>query len=104
MASFFEFLASNELTIVVCLMVVVFLLVISIIVIDLVSKKKEKDVDEDLELDNEFDKTNISVNTDGIGMVADATALDKIDVEAVTKSLERTQEIEEIKYVEEDEE
>ena len=84
MASFFEFLASNELTIVVCLMVVVFLLVISIVVMDLVSKKKEKELEEDLELDNEFDKTNISVNTDGIGMVADVTALDKIDVEAVT--------------------
>lgn len=100
MASFFEFLASNELTLVVCLMIIVFILVISIIVMDIVSKKKNNDEEEinDLVLDN------VNANNDGIGMVADTTALDKIDVEAVTKSLERTQEIEEIKYVEEDEE
>lgn len=106
MASFFEFLASNELTIVVCLLITIFILVMSVIIIDIVSKNKnnKNDIYEDMEMDDELDKTNIKINTDGLGMVADETALDRIDVEAVTKNLEKTQEIEEIKYVEEDEE
>lgn len=104
MATFLEFLASNELAIVVCLMVVIFLLIMSIIIMDLVSKKKEKEDLEEVESSDELEKTSIEVNNDGLGMIADRNALDSIDVEAVTKNLERTQEIEEIKYVEEDEE
>ena len=106
MASFFEFLATNELTIVVCLLVAVFILIMTVIIIDIISKNKsnKKDIDDDFYIDDELDKTNIKINTDGLGMVADETALDRIDVEAVTKNLEKTQEIEEIKYVEEDEE
>jgi len=96
MTKFFEFLSSNELTIVICLLVTIFILIMSIIIIDLVSKSNKKE-----SFDN-LDKSKI--NNDGLGMIADSDALNRIDVEAVTKNLEKTQEIEEIKYVEEDEE
>lgn len=40
MTAFMEFLSSNELTIIICLMVVIFVLIMSIIVIDVFSKQK----------------------------------------------------------------
>ena len=106
MSAFLEFLASNELIIIVTLMVIVFLLVMTIIVMDLLSKKKNNVVIED-DYDNDIDdldRTNLDINSEGIGMVADESALEGMDIEAITKNLERTAEIEEIKYVEEDEE
>lgn len=106
MSAFLEFLAANELIIIVSLMVVVFFLVMTIIIMDILSKKKnnisiEEDYDNDID---DLDRTNLDINSEGLGMVADKSALEGMDVEAITKNLERTAEIEEIKYVEEDEE
>lgn len=106
MSAFLEFLATNELIIIVSLMIVVFLLVMTIIIMDILSKKKnnisiEEDYDNDID---DLDRTNLDINSEGLGMVADKSALEGMDVEAITKNLERTAEIEEIKYVEEDEE
>lgn len=106
MAEFLEFLSNNELTIIICLMVVIFGLVLTIVIIDIFSRRinnSNMEIEQDNLYDEELDKTNIDINTSGLGMVADSTLLDEIDVEAVTKNLEKTQEIEEIKYVEEDE-
>lgn len=103
MEGFLEFLSNNELTIVICLMVVIFGLIMTILIIDIYSRRVNQTTVKDDMYDDELDRTNIDVNTSGLGMVADVTALDSIDVENVTKNLEKTQEIEEIKYVEEDE-
>ena len=102
MASFFDFLASNELTIIICLLVVIFVLIMSIIVIDVLFKNNNDKKSEELKL--EINKESLKNNNDGLGMIADENAINRIDVEAITKNLEKTQEIEEIKYVEEDEE
>lgn len=103
MEGFLEFLSNNELTIVICLMVVIFGLIMTILIIDIYSRRTSKSVIKKDLYDDELDRTDININTTGLGMVADASALDSIDVETVTKNLEKTQEIEEIKYVEEDE-
>lgn len=103
MEGFLEFLSNNELTIVICLMVVIFGLIMTILIIDIYSRRTSKPVIKKALYDDELDRTDININTTGLGMVADASALDSIDVETVTKNLEKTQEIEEIKYVEEDE-
>ena len=103
MEGFLEFLSNNELTIVICLMVVIFGLIMTILIIDIYSRRVNQTTVKDDMYDDELDRTNIDVNTSGLGTVADVTALDSIDVENVTKNLEKTQEIEEIKYVEEDE-
>lgn len=103
MEGFLEFLSNNELTIVICLMVVIFGLIMTILIIDIYSRRINQIAAKDDTYDDELDRTDIDVNTTGLGMVADTTALDSIDVENVTKNLEKTQEIEEIKYVEEDE-
>lgn len=105
MADFLEFLSSNELTIVVVLMIAIFVLIMTIIIIDIVSRRKNKD-------NNEFDEeraledTNIKINAsnNGLGMIADENALRDINIEKVGRNLDKTAEIEEIKYVEEDEE
>ena len=98
MEGFLEFLSNNELTIVIC-----FGLIMTILIIDIYSRRTSKPVIKKDLYDDELDRTDININTTGLGMVADASALDSIDVETVTKNLEKTQEIEEIKYVEEDE-
>ena len=105
MSEFLEFLSQNELTVVICLMVVIFGLILTIIIIDIFSRKGNVVQVNELDnvVDDELDRTNIDINTTGLGMVANDTVLDEIDVDAVTKNLEKTQEIEEIKYVEEDE-
>lgn len=103
MEGFLEFLSNNELTIVICLMVVIFGLIMTILIIDIYSRRTSKSVIKKEVYDDELDRADIEVNTTGLGMIADTTALDSIDVENVTKNLEKTQEIEEIKYVEEDE-
>ena len=103
MEDFLEFLSNNELTIVICLMVVVFGLIMTILIIDIYSRRVNQIVTKEKDYDDELDRSDMEVNTTGLGMVADTTALDSIDVENVTKNLERTQELEEIKYVEEDE-
>ncbi len=106
MAEFLEFLSNNELTIIICLMVVIFGLVLTIVIIDIFSRRTNNsnmEAEQDELYDDELDKTNIDINASGLGMVANPNLLDEIDVEAVTKNLEKTQEIEEIKYVEEDE-
>ena len=104
MASFLEFLSNNELTIVVCLMVIVFGLIMTIIIIDIYSRKTNTNniIDQD-DIDEVNDQINSNINTTGLGMIADDSVLEEIDVESVTKNLEKTQEIEEIRYVEEDE-
>lgn len=107
MTSFFEFLSANELTIVVCLMVVIFLLIMTIIIVDVTSRNKSNDKDDEKEkISNgeDLEKTNIKIDTNGVGMIANSEAIKNFDMDAVTKNLEKTQEIEEIKYVEEDEE
>lgn len=107
MTSFFEFLSANELTIVVCLMVVIFLLIMTIIIVDITSRNKSNDKDDEKEkISNgeDLEKTNIKIDTNGMGMIANSEAIKNFDMDAVTKNLEKTQEIEEIKYVEEDEE
>lgn len=107
MTSFFEFLSANELTIVVCLMVVIFLLIMTIIIVDITSRNKSNDKDDEKEkISNgeDLEKTNIKIDTNGVGMIANSEAIKNFDMDAVTKNLEKTQEIEEIKYVEEDEE
>lgn len=105
MTDFFEFLSNNELTIIVCLMVVIFGLIMSIIIIDIYSRRniRRNAMIEQDDFDDELDKTNMDINTTGLGMVANEALLDEIDVDAVTRNLEKTQEIEEIKYVEDDE-
>lgn len=105
MTAFMEFLSSNELTIVIVLMVVVFILIMTILMIDVLSKQRDntsfkKDDFQNKELEN----TSIQINQDGFGMIADEEAVKNIDISNINKNLERTQEIEEIKYVEEDEE
>lgn len=102
MSGFLEFLTENQLTIIICLLIAIFVLIMAIIVIDILSKNSNDKKEEDLE--PEIDKENFKNNNDGFGMIADEDAINRIDVEAVTKNLEKTQEIEEIKYVEEDEE
>lgn len=107
MTSFFEFLSANELTIVVCLMVVIFLLIMTIIIVDVTSRNKSNDNDngkEKINNDEDLEKTNIKIDTNGMGMIANSEAIKNFDMDAVTKNLEKTQEIEEIKYVDEDEE
>lgn len=107
MTSFFEFLSANELTIVVCLMVVIFLLIMTIIIVDITSRNKSNDKDDEKEKisdGEDLEKTNIKIDTNGVGMIANSEAIKNFDMDAVTKNLEKTQEIEEIKYVEEDEE
>ncbi len=107
MTSFFEFLSANELTIVVCLMVVIFLLIMTIIIVDITSRNKSNDKEDEKEkISNgeDLEKTNIKIDTNGVGMIANSEAIKNFDMDAVTKNLEKTQEIEEIKYVEEDEE
>lgn len=103
MEGLLEFLSNNELTIIICLMVIIFGLIMTILIIDIYSRRTNKLIVQDESYDDELDRTDIEVNTTGLGMIADATALDSIDVEKITKNLERTQELEEIKYVEEDE-
>ncbi len=111
MASFVEFLAENELVIVVILMLFIFVLLMGIMTIDLKNKKLEKANNEEFDNDNDNDtdtyqeyRPNNMEDTGELGMVANQKILDEIDVDKVTKNLEKTQEIEEIKYVEEDEE
>ncbi len=104
MTAFFEFLSSNELTIVICLMVVIFLLIMTVIMIDIVSKRKNNDlIDNDqYDVNKELEDTNIKFDKDGLGMIANSEAIKDLDMDAITKNLEKTKEIEEIKYVEED--
>lgn len=104
MTAFFEFLSSNELTIVICLMVVIFLLIMTVIMIDIVSKRKNNDlIDNDQYDENkELEDTNIKLDKDGLGMIANSEAIKDLDMDAITKNLEKTKEIDEIKYVEED--
>ncbi len=104
MTAFFEFLSTNELTIVICLMVVIFLLIMTVIMIDIVSKRKNNDlIDNDQYDENkELEDTNIKFDSDGLGMIANSEAIKDLDMDAITKNLEKTAEIEEIKYVEED--
>ena len=105
MVEFLEFLSNNEMPIVIGLIATIVFLLFAILIIEITSKKKSNvDNDEELDINDGLDKTNINASTDGVGMLADETALDRIDVETVTKNLEKTGEIEEIKYVEEDEE
>lgn len=106
MTEFFEFLSSNELTIVICLMIVIFLLIMTIIIIDVLSKKKDNDfINDNYDNDKEnLEDTNIKLDKDGLGMIANSEAIKDLDMDAITKNLEKTAEIEEIKYVEEDEE
>lgn len=54
--------------------------------------------------EKELEDTNIKINQESFGMIADEEAIKNIDISNVNKNLERTQEIEEIKYVEDDEE
>jgi len=103
MEGFLEFLSNNELTIVICLMVIIFGLIMTILIIDIYSRKTTKVVVKEDIYDDEVNGNDYVVDNNGLGMVADSNALDSIDVESVTKNLEKTQEIEEIKYVEEDE-
>lgn len=106
MESVLEFLSNNEMTIIICLMVIIFGLILTIIIIDIFSRRnsyKEVNNDDIDEEDIELNKEEMDINSTGLGMVANEALLDEIDVEAVTKNLEKTQEIEEIKYVEEDE-
>jgi len=102
MEGFLKFLSNNELTIVICLMVLIFGLIMTIIIIDIYSRRINRKVI-DNSYDEQLDNLDTDINESGLGMVADSSALDSIDVETVTKNLEKTQEIEEIKYVEEDE-
>lgn len=104
MTAFFEFLSANELTIVICLMVVIFLLIMTVIMIDIVSKRKNNDLIDNDQYDKnkELEDTNIKFDRDGLGMIANSEAIKDLDMDAITKNLEKTKEIEEIKYVEED--
>lgn len=103
MTAFMEFLSSNELTIIICLMVVIFVLIMSIIIIDMFSKQKNS-VSLKRDKEKEADDINIKPSQESFGMIADEEAIKNIDISNVNKNLERTQEIEEIKYVEDDEE
>lgn len=105
MTAFMEFLSSNELTIIICLMVVIFVLIMSIIIIDMFSKqKKSASLKTDEFQVGEIEEPNTKMNQENFGMIADEEAIKNIDISNVNKNLEKTQEIEEIKYVEEDEE
>lgn len=103
MADFLEFLSSNELTIVVVLMIAIFVLIMTIIIIDIVSRKNSKEIKTFEEDALEDTKIKIETPNNGLGMIADEAALRDINIEKVGK-LDKTAEIEEIKYVEEDEE
>ncbi len=105
MADFLEFLSTNELTIVVVLMIAIFILIMTIIIIDMVSRRNNKD-DIAFEEERSLEDTNIKIDTSNheLGMIADENALRNINIDKVSRNLDKTEEIDEIKYVEEDEE
>ena len=106
MTEFIEFLANNELTIVIGLMVLIFILVLCIIFIDLKAKKEAKEElnDQEDNLHHEVYYPSNIEDTGELGISANQKILEEIDVDKVTKNLEKTAEIDEIKYVEENEE
>ncbi len=108
MSDFIEFLSINELTIVIVLILLIFILLMAIIVIDIRNKRNEEnEIDEDIQYDEEDDEQYRQANmedTGELGMVANEKILEELDVDKVTKNLDKTAEIEEIKYVEEDKE
>lgn len=106
MAAFLEFLSSNELTIVICLMVIIFILIMSIIIIDIFARHNNdsKKQINPLSEKEDLEATNIKINNEGLGMIADENVIKNIDISSMNKNLEKKDEIEEIKYVEEDEE
>jgi len=109
--SFLEFLSNNELIIVYYLLATVVVLLVTVIAFDQVTRRKKQELhNQEFELYNTEDDTNSEgdldyvENTEPEMQVAADNILDQLNIEEVRKNIEHTQEIEEIKYVEEDEE
>lgn len=104
MAEFFEFLGANELLIVVSLMIAIFVLIMAIIIIDAISRKDKKHINTNdgffpLEKPTIYEPEVVPLD-----MIANKEIAEAITTNDIPKSLEKTAEIEEIKYVEENEE
>lgn len=116
MDGFLEFLSNNELIVVYYLLGAVVILLVAVITFDQVTKRKKRQelINQEFELYNtSIDDANYEDNVEYVEslepeepemQVAADNILEQLNIEEVRKNIEHTQEIEEIKYVEEDEE